>query len=128
MANYFRNYNPNFYSGDTRITNNYYPYSLSQSKPVVINDYKKQQQMEYKAYLDMQVEQERLKKNKGNNLYMVQSAGVNNTKVSDYVFNKDKERENKLLERKRKEEYNKFLQQQIEEKKRRRELEKQKQQ
>lgn len=128
MANYFRNYNPNFYSGDTRITNNYYPYSLSQSKPVVINDYKKQQQMEYKAYLDMQVEQERLKKKKGNNLYMVQSAGVNNTKVSDYVFNNDKERENKLLERKRKEEYNKFLQQQIEEKKRRRELEKQKQQ
>lgn len=128
MANYFRNYNPNFYSGDTRFANNYYPYSSPQSKPVVINDYKKQQQMEYKAYLDMQVEQERLKKNKGNNLYMAQSTWANNTKVDDYSFNNDKERENKLLEKKRKEEYNKFLQQQIEEKKRRKELEKKKQQ
>ena len=88
MANYFRNYNPNFYSGDTRITNNYYPYSLSQSKPVVINDYKKQQQMEYKAYLDMQVEQERLKKKKGNNLKMEQREGKKKKKKKKKILKK----------------------------------------
>ena len=54
--------NRNYFNVDNRFpqsnfnsSNSYYPYPLSQSKPIVISDYKKQQQMEYKAYLDMQV-------------------------------------------------------------------------
>lgn len=118
--------NRNFFNVDNRFTqnsinnsNSFYPYPLSQSKPVVISDYKKQQQMEYKAYLDMQVANHR-------NSKINQSTpivGNSNNNMSEM----DREMIRKLNEKKRKEEYNRILQQQIEEKKKRKELERQKQ-
>ena len=119
--------NRNYFNVDNRFpqsnfnsSNSYYPYPLSQSKPIVISDYKKQQQMEYKAYLDMQVANHR-------NSNINQSTPIVSVNSTNSMSEMDREMIRKLNEKKRKEEYNRILQQQIEEKKKRKELERQKQ-
>ena len=119
--------NRNYFNVDNRFpqsnfnsSNSYYPYPLSQSKPIVISDYKKQQQMEYKAYLDMQVANHR-------NSKINQSTPIVSVNSTNSMSEMDREMIRKLNEKKRKEEYNRILQQQIEEKKKRKELERQKQ-
>ena len=129
--NYQNNRNPPYINNYNNFNNAFpsFPQQNQQQQQAQVFDYKKQQQMEYRDYLNKQIQQKQQHQQQQQlNIITNQSRrSYESDNYSNQLLNQNQDvMQQKLRERKMKEDYGMDLKKQIEEKNKRKELERQK--